>query len=102
MKLNPLLKNFISVILILLIVGGIFSVIYLPTEQPNTISLSQLVSDINQDKVKKITVSGDSVKVTYTDNKTAESMKETNSVLPDLLTNLGADKEKLKKIEIEE
>ncbi|OGZ63678.1 MAG: cell division protein FtsH [Candidatus Staskawiczbacteria bacterium RIFCSPLOWO2_01_FULL_40_39] len=101
MKLNPLLKNFISVILILLIVGGIFSVIYLPTEQPNTISLSQLVSDINQDKVKKITVSGDSVKVTYTDNKTAESMKETNSVLPDLLTNLGADKEKLKKIEIE-
>ncbi len=100
MKLNPLIKNFIFVVLILLVVGGVFSLFYLPSEKPNQISLSQLVSDINQDKVKKITVSGDAISVTYNDNKIAESMKESNSVLPDLLTNLGVDKTKLQKVEI--
>ena len=100
MKLNPLVKNFIFVILILLVVGGIFSLIYMPSEKINQISLSQLVTDINQDKVKKITIFGDSILITYNDNKTANSMKESNSVLPDLLTNLGVDKTKLQKVEI--
>ena len=100
MKLNPLLKNFIFVIVILLILGGIFSLFYLPTEKTTQISISQLVADINADKVKKITVSGDSIAVTYQDNKTASSMKESNSVLPDVLTNLGVDKTKLQKVEI--
>ncbi len=99
-KLNPLIKNFVFVILILLVVGGIFSLFYLPSEKPNQISISQLVNDINQDKVKKITVSGDSVTIIYNDNKTASSMKESNSVLPDLLTNLGVAKDKLQKVEI--
>ncbi len=73
---------------------------YLPAGQPNQVSISQLVSDINQDKVKKITVSGDSVAIVYTDDKTAQSMKESNSILPDLLTNLGVDKTKLQKIDL--
>ncbi len=101
MKLNPLLKNFISVVLILVAVGGLLSFFYLSGEKPNQISLSQLVTDLNQDKVKKISVAGDVVKITYTDNKTAESMKESNSVLPDLLVSLGADKTKLQKVDIE-
>ena len=82
--------------------------LYLPSEKPSQISISQLVNDINADKVKKIDVSGDTVKITYTDDpsnpsgqaKTANSMKESNSVLPDLLTNLGVDKTKLQKVEI--
>ena len=100
MKINPLVKNFILVIVILLIAGGVFSVLYLPSEKTNQISLSQLVTDINAEKVKKITVSGDSVAVTYTNDKTADSMKESNSVLSDTLVGLGADKAKLQKVEI--
>ncbi len=100
MKINPLLKNFIVVILILLAVGGVFSLVYLPQEKTTQISLSQLVGDINSDKVKKIEVSGDNIKVTYTDDKTADSMKESNSVLPVVLTNLGANQDKLQKVEI--
>lgn len=100
MKINPLLKNFVFVILILLVIGGVFSLLYLPTQTPNRISISQLVSEINQEKVKKITVSGDSVGVVYTDDKTAESMKESNSVLPEVLIGLGADQAKLQKVEI--
>ncbi len=100
MKLNPLIKNFISVILIFLTIGGVFSLLYMPLEKPNQISVSQLANDINQDKVKKITVSGDSINVVYTDDKTAKSMKESNSVLPELLLNLGVDKDKLQKVEV--
>jgi len=101
MKLNPLVKNFIFVILILIAVGGIFSLLYLPAEKPTQVTLSQIVSDINQGKVKKLSVSGDSVTVTYQDNKTAESMKESNSVLPDTLINLGVNKDNLDKVDVE-
>ncbi len=101
MKLNPLIKNFIFVVLILLAIGGLFSLFYFPTDAPNQISLSQLVSDVNQDKVKKIDVAGDNVSITYNDGKTATSMKESNSVLPTLLTTLGADTTKLQKVDIE-
>lgn len=73
---------------------------YLPTDQSSQVSLSQLVSEINQDKVKKIAVSGDSIAITYQDDKTASSMKESNSVLSEVLVNLGADKEKLQKVEV--
>jgi len=100
MKLNPLVKNFIFVVLILIVVGGLFSLFYLPTEQKSEISLSQLVSDINQDKIKKIDVAGDTVSITYQDDKMAKSMKESNSVLSDVLVNLGADRTKLQTIDI--
>jgi len=100
MKINPLVKNFVFVVLILFVLGGFFSLFYFPAEQTNQISLSQLVSDINQDKVKKIEVLGDVIDVTYNDNTTASSMKESNSVLSDVLVNLGADKTKLQIIDI--
>lgn len=100
LKLNYFLKNFIFVILILLALGGIFSLFYAPLEKDEQVSISQIVANINEDKIKKITVSGNSVKIVYNDDKTAESMKESNAVLPDLLVRLGADPEKLKKIEI--
>ncbi len=99
-KNNPLVKNFIFVILIFVVLGGLFSLFYFPTEQTKQISLSQLVSDINQDKIKKIDVGGDNVAVTYKDDKTAKSMKESNSVLSDVLVNLGADRTKLQGIDV--
>jgi cell division protease FtsH len=98
--MNPLLKNFIFVVLILLVVGGIFSLLYFPATTPNTISVTQLVSDINASKVKKIAVSGDSIDITYADNKTATSMKETGQGLTDLLTNLGVNKDNLQKVDV--
>jgi len=73
---------------------------YSPAEEKNQISFSQLVNDINQDRVKKITLSGNAIDVLYTDDKTAGSTKESNAVLPELLISLGVDKGKLQKVEI--
>jgi len=98
--MNQLLKNFIFVVLILLVIGGIFSLFYFPTSTPTQVSVTQLVSDINNNKVKEIDVSGDSLNVIYTDNKTAESMKETGIGLTDLLINLGVNKDNLQKVNV--
>ncbi len=99
-KMNPLLKNFTLVILIILVVGGIFSLLYFPSTTSNEISTTQLVSDINNNKIKGVAVSGDSLNITYTDNKTATSMKESGTGLTDLLINLGVNKDSLQKVNI--
>jgi len=101
MKINPLLKNFVLVIVIFLVIGGAFSLFYFPEKTPNQISISQLISDINQDKISKITISGDQLAIDYTDKSTAISMKESNSTLPELLTNLGVNKDNLQKVQID-
>ena len=74
--------------------------LYFPTPTTNEIATSQLVSDINSNKIKKITVAGDLLDVVYTDNKTATSMKETGTGLTDLLINLGVNKDSLQKVNI--
>jgi len=101
MKINPLLKNFVFVVLILLVVGGIFSLLYFPASTPNEISATQLVADINASKIKKVTVSGDTLDIVYSDDKTATSMKETNTSITDLLANLGVNKDSLQKVQID-
>ncbi len=97
---TSLFKNFVLVILILVSIGGIFSLLYYPETQKTEISATQLVADINQDKIKKITVSGSSLEIVYNDDSIATSMKETDASLTDLLTNLGVNKENLQKIAI--
>ena len=99
--MNPLLKNFILVVLILLVVGGFFSLLYYPSTTPAETNTTQLVTDINQDKIKKIVVEGDVLNITYADDRTATSMKEANTSVTDLLTNLGVNKENLQKVQID-
>jgi len=101
MKINPLLKNFALVVLILLVVGSIFSLLYFPATTPNEISATQLVADINASKIKKVTVSGDTLDIVYNDDKTATSMKETGTSITDLLANLGVNKDGLQKVQID-
>ena len=100
MGLNPLFKNFLAIILILLVIGAIFSLLYYPAQTPNEISATQLVSDINQNKVKKIAVLGEELEIIYNDDATATSMKEPNTSITDLLVNLGVNKENLDKVDI--
>lgn len=76
--------------------------LYFPATTPNVISVTQLVTDINAGKVKEIATSGDTLDITYTDSKTATSMKESGTGLTDLLINLGVNKDNLQKVNITE
>jgi cell division protease FtsH len=98
--MNDLLKNFLSVILIFLLLSFLFSIFSKYPGERKTISLSELVSQINEGKVKEIAVSGDDVLVYFKDGSLALSKKETETSLSQSLINLGVDKEKLKEIQI--
>src|SRR3989344_933775 len=100
-KTNPLLKNFVLVVAIFLLTGAILSLFYFPEKTPNQISISQLVLDINQNKISKITIAGDQLAIDYADKSSAVAMKESNSTLSDLLINLGVNKDNLQKIQVD-
>ncbi len=98
--MKNLVKNFIFILLIFLIISGVFALFTQPFEKEKEISLTQLVEDINQEKIKEITVSGSELSILYQDETKAKSRKETETSLSDCLLNFGVNIEKLKKIEI--
>jgi ATP-dependent metalloprotease FtsH len=98
--MKELFKNFLSVILIFILLSFLFSLFSRSPGERKTISLSELVSSIQEGKVKEIVVSGDDVLVYFKDGSLAISKKETESSLTQSLINLGVDREKLKEIQI--
>lgn len=95
------LKNFIVVLFVFILISSVFGLFSQSLEKEKTIPLSQLVQEINQDKVKKITVSGSELQIVYKDDSTAASRKETEASLSESLINYSIDKNKLDSIEIE-
>lgn len=65
------------------------------------IPLSEVAQLINQDKVTKISVQGESLKITLADKTTKEAKKETESSLSQSLVNYGVPADKLSKVTIE-
>ncbi|HOW12880.1 MAG TPA: ATP-dependent zinc metalloprotease FtsH [Candidatus Pacearchaeota archaeon] len=99
--MKNLTKNLITILLIFLVISSIFSLLSTSVQEEKNISLSELVNDINNEKVKKITVSGSSVSVIYSDDSKAKTIKEVESSLSQSLVNYGVDNEKLRKVNIE-
>ncbi len=94
-------KNFVYVVLLFVLISAVFSLFYQPFEKVEEISLSKLVEDINQERVKKITVSGEDVSILYQDDTKALSRKEAETGLSQSLLNLEVNKEQLLSVEIE-
>lgn len=65
------------------------------------IALTQIVSEINADKVQKIIVNDNELEVFYIDGEGVQAVKEPDISLTESLSGLGADAEKIKNIEIE-
>ena len=99
--MKNLSKNLILVLLAFLVVSGIFSLLGEPFPQKTEIPLTQVAEDINQGKIKKISVIENDLTVLYQDETKAQSKKEKGATLDQSLLNYGVDKEKLKNVEIE-
>jgi len=99
--MKNLFKNFIFILLIFLIISGVFTLFQQPFEKEKELSITQLVKEINEEKIKKITVSGSELSILYLDDSKAKSRKETEAALSESLINYGVDLEKLSKVEIE-
>ena len=98
--MNQIIKYISIIFLVLLTAIGLVGIFYTPTET-KTISLSEVISQINTNKVKEITVEGDIMNITTTDGSRLTSKKESGISAIESLTNLGAEKSKLATIKIE-
>ncbi len=98
--MKNLFKNFVFIILIFLIISAVFT-LFQQSGKEKEIAISQLVSDINQEKVKKITVTGNDLQIIYQDNSQVKSRKESEIALTQSLLNYGVEKDKLAKLEVE-
>ncbi|MCK4453861.1 ATP-dependent zinc metalloprotease FtsH [Candidatus Parcubacteria bacterium] len=93
-------KNLLFIFLIFLTISAIFALFSQPFEQEKEISLSQLVKDIEEEKIGKIIVSGNEISITYLDETKAKTRKETEIALSDALLNYGLSQEKINKANI--
>ncbi|MFH1036800.1 MAG: ATP-dependent zinc metalloprotease FtsH [Patescibacteria group bacterium] len=100
--MRNLFKNLVFVLLILFVVSAVFSLFSQPASEEKTIALTQLVQDINQDKIKSITIAENDLQIVYNDGTTtAKSTKETDAALSESLINLGVDRTKLENVAID-
>ncbi len=99
--MKNIIKNFVIFFLIFAVIGGIFSFYNSSLKSIETISISQLVQDINQDKIEKINVAGDTLQITFKDKAEKQSTKETGESLSNLLKNYGVESGKLNALNIE-
>ena len=102
--MKNLAKNFSAILLILLAAALLLSFFSSPFKKTNEISFSQLINEINQDKVAKITVSGNDLTIGYKNELNqpeAKSIKEPEVSLSQSLLNYGISKDQLQKIEID-
>lgn len=97
--MKTLFKNFIFILIIFLIISAIFS-LFSRSQQLKEINISQVVQEINQGKIKSITISGDNLTITYQDNTQVKSLKESGVGLTQTLNDLEVDPAKLSSVNI--
>ncbi len=100
--MNSFLKNFVFAVFFLVAMAGLFSLFAEKKDAPKEISLSQIVADINQDKIKSILVAGGKLEIVYHENEEkATAKKEADSSISQTLVNLGATAENLAKVDFQ-
>ena len=100
--MKKLLKNFVLIVLVFLVISSIFALFSGEfSEKEKEISFSQLVTDVKQEKIKKIIVSGDELSIIYIDDEKAVSRKELELALSESLINYGVSVDKIEKAGIE-
>lgn len=104
--MKSLAKYILIVFIVLVILSGLVALVQSPfSAKKNEVSLSKLVSQINNSEVKEILIKGDSLEITLNhdvDNNGPKevSKKEATVSLTETFTNLGVDKTKLGQVSI--
>ncbi len=96
-------NNMLSTVLLIVVVTFIFSYVSESRQQPEQLTLSQVVSQVKAGEVKEIIVRGTQLEIAYTDetrNK-GEAKREVDASVTDSLTNLGVTTEELARITID-
>jgi cell division protease FtsH len=88
-------------LLILVAAGALILGVFPTNERLEEISLSQLVSDIDDGQVESVTVKNDGLEVTYQDERVVSSRKEDDVDLTETLVALGVDPSALNEVDLQ-
>jgi len=88
-------------LLILLMVGGLFSLYSAPLQEVEKISLSRLAQEINSQEVEKIEVEGNKLAIELKNGSKQEALKEPQAALLETLKNIGVDNKSLNEVKID-
>lgn len=94
------LKNIWYIAASLFLIAGIAFLMMSDVNEPEEISLSKLVEEINAGEVAKITVNGNDLEIEKTDGTEQKTRKETESSLTETLTNYGVEAQNSDKVEL--
>ncbi len=99
--MEKLLKNIAVVVFLFLLISGLMVLYSSPAQKPIEVSLSEVANQINDGKVKDISVDNDNLSINLIDGTKEKSVKEPQSSLTESLSNYGVDKEKTKEVKID-
>ncbi len=99
--MKKILKNIIGVILIFILVSSIFA-LFNPDalQKKEEIPVSQLISDIEKEKIEKIEITGEKISAFYKSGEKLISRKERGISFSELLKEYGLREENLKNLSL--
>jgi len=94
------MKNIGLVVFLFLMLSGIMILYSSPEKRSVDVSLSELVTEINNGEVKEIVVTGNVLEIVKQDDTKQKASKEPESSLTETLANYGIDKERFKAVSV--
>lgn len=94
------MKNIGLVVFLFLLLSGVMILYSSPEQRPTDVSLSELVTEINNGEVKEIVVTGNTLEIVKQDDAKQKASKEPESSLTETLANYGIDKERFKAVSV--
>ena len=94
--MNKFIRNLLVILVIFLVVAAIFTFFNNSNKAPNTVSISQVADEINNEKVDHLDVAGNSLAVFLKDGGEQTSSKEDSVSIFTILKDAGVDPNKLK------
>lgn len=98
--MKNLFKNLVIAFLIFICIAAVFTIFASPFEEVAEITLTELVTQINNEEVKSIMVNGDNLEIEKQDGTKEKSYKEKEASLTESLKNYDVIEEKQKKVNI--
>ncbi len=96
-----LFRQFITIVVVLIVIGAIFSLVNEPTNKTDEITVSEAVAKIANDEVKEITIKSDQLlEMTLQDDSVVTARKEAQQPLTELLAQNGLSEEDISNLNI--
>jgi len=99
--MRSIAKNILLFFVLLFILGAVFSLYNQPAVKPKTMSIGELVQNIEEEKVKSIAIDSEKLEITLTNDEKFTAVKEPEDSLTTILKNYNTDPLKVRKVSIE-